>query len=276
MVTVDTLDVPGAHLCYRVTGSGPVLLLIPGGPADAAGFDRVARLLAEDHTVVTYDPRGISRSTRDNADDDVLVETQADDAHRLLAAVGSGPADVLGNSGGAITGLELVARHPEQVRTLIAHEPPVSELLPDAAEQRAKMDEVYETYREAGAGAAMAKFLSMTGLEGAAPPDSGPPNPAKLAAMARMKGNLELFFAHMMRQIVAYRPDATALRAASTRIVTGVGTTTVGQIAHRSALALAEALDTPVTEFPGGHGGFGEQPEAFATTLRAVLAESAI
>jgi pimeloyl-ACP methyl ester carboxylesterase len=276
VVTVDTLDVPGAHLCYRVTGSGPVLLLIPGGPADAGGFDRIARLLADDHTVVTYDPRGISRSTRDKADEDVLVETQADDAHRLLAAVGSGPADVLGNSGGAVAGLELVARHPAQVRTLVAHEPPVSELLPDAAEHRAKMDDVYQTYRDAGAGAAMAKFLSLAGLDGGPPPDAGPPNPETLAAMARMKGNIELFFAHMLRPIVGYRPDETALRAAGTRIVTGVGTTTVGQIAHRSTLALAELLGTDVTDFPGGHGGFGEQPAEFATKLRTVLAESPV
>jgi pimeloyl-ACP methyl ester carboxylesterase len=273
-VSVDTLDVPGAHLCYRVTGSGPVLLLIPGGPADSAGFDRMARLLADDHTVVTYDPRGISRSTRDDAGEDISVRTQADDAHRLLAQVGSGPADVLGSSGGAITGLELVATHPEQVRTLIAHEPPVSELLPEADEHRAKMDEVYQTYLDAGAHAAMGKFMTSAGLEGGPPPDAGPPNPGRLAAMARMKGNTELFLAHMLRPIVAYRPDATALGAASTRIVTAVGTTTMGQIAHRSTLALAELLGTKAVDFPGGHGGFAEDPEAFATTLRAVLAES--
>ncbi|HEX5401905.1 MAG TPA: alpha/beta hydrolase [Pseudonocardiaceae bacterium] len=273
---MDTLEVPGAHLSYRMTGSGPVLLLIPGGPADAGGFDRLARLLDGDHTVVTYDPRGISRSSRADSDDDVRVATQADDAHRLLAAVGAGPADVLGNSGGAITALELVAMHPTQVRTLVAHEPPVSELLPDGAEHRAKMDEVHQTYLDAGAGAAMAKFMSMAGLEGGPAPDTGPPNPEMLAAMARMKANMELFFAHMLRPIVAYRPDATALRAATTRIVPGVGTTTTGQIAHRSTLALAELLGAPVADFPGGHGGFAEQPEEFAAKLRTVLAESSV
>jgi pimeloyl-ACP methyl ester carboxylesterase len=251
-----------------------VLLLIPGGPADSAVFDRMARLLADDHTVVTYDPRGISRSTLDDANTDVLVETQADDAHRLLAEIGSGPADVLGNSGGAVTALELVARHPDQVRTLIAHEPPVSELLPDAEELRAKVEDVYATYRADGTGAAMAKFFSLAGMEGGGPASAGPPSPEKLAAMARMKGNVELFLAHMLRPVVAYRPDATALRAVSTRIVPGVGTTSVGQLAHRSTLALAEALGTTAIDFPGGHGGFGEQPDAFAVTLRAALTES--
>jgi clorobiocin biosynthesis protein CloN7 len=275
VVTVDTLDVPGAHLRYRVIGSGPVLLLIPGGPADATAFAGIAPLLAEDHTVVTYDPRGISHSTRDDGTDDVPVDVQADDAHRLLAAVGTAPADVFGSSGGAITGLELVTRHPEQVRVLIAHEPPVTELLPDVEAHRAAIADVTETYSSSGAAAAMGKFMAQAGIDmGAAPVKAGPPSPERIATMARMKGNLELFFGHMLRQIVDYRPDGTALQATSTRIVVGAGTTSSGQTAHTAAVALAELLDTKPTDFPGGHGGFGEEPEAFATTLRTVLTTS--
>jgi clorobiocin biosynthesis protein CloN7 len=252
-----------------------VLLLIPGGPADAAAFAGIAPLLADDHTVVTYDPRGISHSTREETTGDVPVDVQADDAHRLLAAIGTEPADVFGSSGGAITGLELVARHPEQVRVLVAHEPPVTELLPDAEAHRTSMADVAETYRSAGAGAAMGKFVAQAGIEmGTGPAKAGPPSPARLAAMARTKGNLELFFGHMLHPIVDYRPDETALRSAATRIVVGTGTTSAGQTAHTAAVALAELLATKATDFPGGHGGFGEEPEAFATTLRTVLATS--
>jgi pimeloyl-ACP methyl ester carboxylesterase len=275
VVTVDTLDVPGAHLRYRVIGSGPVLLLIPGGPADATAFADIAPLLAEDHTVVTYDPRGISHSTRDDNSDDVPVDVQADDAHRLLATLGTAPADVFGSSGGAITGLELVARHSEQVRVLVAHEPPVTELLTDAEAHRASMADVADTYRSAGVGPAMGKFLAHAGIDmGSAPPKPGPPSPERLATMARMKGNLELFFSHMLHPIVDYRPDETVLQAATTRIVVGAGTTSAGQTAHSAAVALADLLATKATEFPGGHGGFGEEPDAFAATLRAVLATS--
>jgi pimeloyl-ACP methyl ester carboxylesterase len=272
-VTVDTLDVPGARLRYRVVGTGPVLLLIPGGPADAAAFAGIAPLLADEHTVVTYDPRGISHSTRDDESEDVPVEVQADDAHRLLAAVGTAPADVFGSSGGAITGLALVARHPDQVRTLVAHEPPVTELLPDAELHRATAAEVSETYRSLGVGPAMGKFLSHAGIEGGGgPTNTGPPSPETLASMARMKGNLELFFAHMMGPLTAYRPDATVLRDVPTRIVIGAGTSSAGQTAHRAATALAEHLGGETTAFPGGHGGFGEEPADFAVALRTTLA----
>jgi pimeloyl-ACP methyl ester carboxylesterase len=252
-----------------------VLLLIPGGPADAAAFAGIAPLLADDHTVVTYDPRGISHSTRDDDAADVPIDAQADDAHLLLAAVGTAPADVFGSSGGAITGLELVARHPEQVRVLVAHEPPVTEILPDAEQHRAFMADVADTYRSAGAGAAMGKFMAHAGIDiGTGPAKAAPPSPERLAAMARTKGNLELFFGHMLDPLVAYRPDETALRTTSTRIVVGAGTTSSGQTAHTAAVALASLLATKTIDFPGGHGGFGEEPDAFATTLRAVLATS--
>jgi pimeloyl-ACP methyl ester carboxylesterase len=251
-----------------------VLLLIPGGPADAAAFAGVAPLLAVDHTVVTYDPRGISHSSRDDESEDVSVAVQADDAHRLLAAVGTGPVDVFGSSGGAITGLELVARHPDQVRTLVAHEPPVTELLPDAESHRASAADVLATHRGQGVGPAMARFLAHAGIAGGArSANDGPPSPETLASMARMKGNLELFFAHMMGSLSAYRPDVTVLRDGPTRIVVGIGTTSAGQLAHRAAVALAEQLGTRPTDFPGGHGGFGEEPAAFAAALRTVLTD---
>jgi pimeloyl-ACP methyl ester carboxylesterase len=131
-VKTKTLKVPGATLYYEIRGSGPVLLMIPGGPMDAGGFARLAERLADRYTVVTYDCRGNSRSPHDGSPDDLTVEVLADDAHRLLEVVGSEPAYVLGSSGGATYGLDLVARYPGRVHSLVAHEPPVSALLPDA------------------------------------------------------------------------------------------------------------------------------------------------
>ncbi|MFC0850157.1 alpha/beta fold hydrolase [Streptomyces noboritoensis] len=136
MTTTHTLDVPGARLHYEVRGSGP-LLLVMGAPMDAGVFAPLADALASDHTVVTHDPRGISGSTLDDPGQDSTPELRADDVAALLDALGAETADVFGSSGGAVTGLALVARHPGRVGTLIAHEPPVMELLPDAAEQRA-------------------------------------------------------------------------------------------------------------------------------------------
>ncbi|MGH3257546.1 MAG: alpha/beta fold hydrolase [Streptosporangiaceae bacterium] len=146
----QTLQVPGASLYYEVRGAGPVLLMIPGGPMDADGFKDLADRLSDDYTVVTYDCRGNSRSPMQGSWDDLTAGLFAGDARRLLDAVGADQADVLGSSGGATYALDLVARYPGRVRTLVAHEPPVSELLPDAARYHALNELVGETYRSEG------------------------------------------------------------------------------------------------------------------------------
>src|SRR5690349_16890977 len=130
----SALKVPGASLYYEVRGTGPVLLLICGGVYDAAGYAALAQQLQDRYTVVTYDRRGNSRSPLDGPPEPQRIDVHADDAHRLLSEMGIAagrPAFVFGNSSGAMIGLELVARHPEQVRVLVAHEPPIFELLPD-------------------------------------------------------------------------------------------------------------------------------------------------
>src|SRR5205823_2060349 len=128
-----------------VRGNGPRLLLISGGPTDADIFVGLADQLADRYTVVTYDPRGNSRSSVDNPDADLSIERHADDAHHLLASFGDTPTLVFGNSSGALVGLDLATRYAQQVRTLIAHEPPCVELLPDREQQRAQVDDVYAT-----------------------------------------------------------------------------------------------------------------------------------
>ena len=159
-MTAQKLRVPGATLYYEVRGSGPVLLMMPGGPADARVFQHIAEALASDYTVVTYDPRGLSHSTLEApVQDERIVEIFADDVHRLLTATAKEPAHVFASSGGAVIGLELAARHPEEVRTLVSHEPPAAALLPDPARERAAMAEIVETFRTAGIGSAMQKFM---------------------------------------------------------------------------------------------------------------------
>ena len=148
-LVTHTLDVPDARLYYERRGTGPLLLMI-GSPMDSTGFAGLASALAGQYTVVTYDPRGIGSSSRQDADQDVTPEQQADDVHRLLSVLGGAPAYVFGSSGGAVVGLALVTAHPGQVRTLVAHEPPVVELLPDSAQLRAQIQDIYDTYRADG------------------------------------------------------------------------------------------------------------------------------
>ncbi len=275
-ITRGMLDVPGASLCYEVQGSGPALLLIPGGPADAAGFRHLAGLLSDEFSVVTYDPRGLSRSSVEDPSQEITVETQAEDAYRLLSAVTSEPAYVFGSSGGAVTGLELVANHPNTVRVLIAHEPPVMSLLPERDAVATQNEEVYQTYLQQGVGPAMMKFMAMAGFQAGPPPSEASaaeePNPEMREAMERMTANLDLFLGQMLREIVAYKPDAERLSAGPASVVVARGTTSEGQLAYRTATALADLLGVTSVQFPGDHGGYAANPEEFAQTLCQVLA----
>lgn len=270
-VQYSLLKVPGAHLYYEVQGAGPVLLMIPGGPTDAGIFAALGACLVNRYTVVRYDPRGNSRSVLDGSPEDQNMDVHGDDAARLLKALGDEPALVLGSSGGAQIGLNLAARYPQRVRTLIAHEPPCMALLPDAEEMRAFSEDVYNTYLAAGAGAAMQKFMVGAGIGGPSTQRTAPPPPEAMETFARIQRNVDYFLAHGFRPIGAFVPDVAALRAGSARIVVGVGESSAGSLPYRSAIALAELLGTTPSTFPGGHGGYNDNPQAFAEKLHQVL-----
>ncbi len=267
MPTSYWLHVPGAHLYYELQGSGPVLMLI-GHPMDSAPFALIASLLATDHTVVTYDPRGFGQSTIDDPHQDADPNLIADDVQQVLNAVGSGPAQVFGSSGGAVTALALASRHPGAVQTIVAHEPPLTMFLPDAKEAEKGCRDIYETYRRDGIRAAWERFAAFTGL--AMRPQGGG-EPSDAAAQARALATSERFFGHGLLPVVLYRPDVEALGNSSVRVVIAAGATSKGEFAHRTALALSQHLGTPLTEFPGGHGGFASDPREFASVLRRTL-----
>ena len=265
--TAHVMTVPGARLRYEVRGSGPLLALI-GSPMPAAPFGPLADALAGEYTVVTYDPRGIAGSTVDDGSQDSTPEVRADDVAAILDAVGGHTADVFGSSGGAVTGLALVARHPGRVRTLVAHEPPLLALLPDADEQHAKTEDIIETFHAHGVGAAWMKFMGNVGFDvggqDGAPGPQDEPSEQELADSAR-------FFDHELRHTTRFVPDIAALTASPTQVVVGLGADSGHLLTYPTTTALAELLRTPPVEFPGDHGGFLGAPEEFATRLTEVL-----
>ncbi len=278
------LDAPGAVLHYDVRTNDartrPVLLLI-GSPMGAAEFATLAGHFA-DRTVVTYDPRGAGRSKRSDGASETTVEEHADDLHRLIDALGRGPADIFASSGGAVNALALVARRPEQVRILVAHEPPAAQELPDRDAVLAVCDAIKETYLREGFGPAMAKFIALVSYQGPIPAgfaDQPGPDPAAFGLPTVDDGARDDALLRLnMPSCPGYRHDFGALRAASTRIVIGVGAQSKSAIAGRAAVAVADRLGTEPVTFPGGHDGFsgGEhgrtgEPDAFAATLREVL-----
>jgi pimeloyl-ACP methyl ester carboxylesterase len=278
------LDAPGAVLHYDVrsneASTEPVLLLI-GSPMGASGFGTLAGHFT-DRTVVTYDPRGSERSKRTDGAAETTPDEHADDLHRLISALDAGPVEIFGSSGGAVNALVLVARHPEQVRTLVAHEPPAAQELPDREAVLAVAADIHQTYERSGSGPAMAKFIALLSHEGLVPDgfaDQPGPDPASFGLPAEDDGSRDdPLLGQNMVSCTHYRHDFEALRAAPTRIVVGVGAESSQVMTGRTSVAVAGRLGTPPVTFPGGHGGFlggeyGQQgePDAFAATLRQVL-----
>ncbi len=289
-VEVRTLVVPGAELTYdvrgdlsRATEALPALMLI-GTPMTAAGFTTLAELL-DDRPVITYDPRNTGRS-RCATGETPSPEDHAADVHAVLTALrpglGSPRVDLFGSSGGAINALALASAHPEDLRVVVAHEPPSSRVLPDAAVLVAACADVLDSYRRFGSGLGMAKFIALVseqgplGLEYLDRPN---PDPATFGLPTADDGSRDDPLLANMATIPVWGPDLAALRSASCRLVLAVGEDSGETMAARAPRAIAAALGTEVVTFPGDHVGFagGEhgqvgRPAAFASTLRDVLA----
>lgn len=282
--TTHTLDVPGAVLTYDVlrneSSTAPVLLLI-GSPMGASGFPTLAGHFT-DRTVVTYDPRGVERSKKDDDTTESTPDEHADDLRRLISKLGAGPVDIFASSGGAVNGLALVTKHPEQVRTLVAHEPPAAQVLPDREAALAASRDVHDTYMREGMGPGMAKFIALVSQKGEIPADYADrpaPDPAMFGLPTDDDGSRnDALVGQNIISITHYEFEFDALRAASTRIVIGAGAESDGELASRAARGVAERLGTSLVTFPSGHAGFlgGEygqtgDPAGFAATLREVL-----
>jgi pimeloyl-ACP methyl ester carboxylesterase len=286
-IETHTLATPGVDLVYDVrgplppAGGSPALLMI-GQPMTAEGFEALAPHFT-DRTVVTYDPRGLGRSVRKDGRSDHTPQDQAADLHLLIEALGAGPVDVFASSGGAVTALELVATHPGDVGTLVAHEPPINAVLPDAAAAERARAGFHEAYQTKGSGAGMAAFIAMTSWQGEFTDEffaQPAPDPAMFGMPADDDGTRDdPLLSKKSWAISDYRPDAAVLRAAPTRIVIAVGEESGNTYTARTAVATAALLGQQAVVFPSHHGGFlggqfgyAGKPDEFAAKLRAVLA----
>jgi pimeloyl-ACP methyl ester carboxylesterase len=254
-----------------------------GQPMAAGGFAALASHFP-DRTVITYDPRGLGRSMRRDGRDDNSPTVQAEDVHELIEALGAGRVEMFASSGGAVTALALVAAHPNDVRTLVAHEPPLIPVLPDAdAGERARAA-VRDAYNANGRAVGMAAFIAMTSWQGEFTDEyfaQPTPDPAAFGMAADDDGSRDdPLLSDRSWAVSGYVPDVDALAAAPTRVVIAVGEESEGTFTERTSVATAELLGQQATVFPSHHGGFlgaesgyPGQPEAFARRLRDVLAD---
>ncbi|MGE7391207.1 alpha/beta fold hydrolase [Streptomyces sp. NPDC004126] len=270
-LTTGSLRVNGATLHYEVRGRGPLLLLIPGGTGGAAAFDDVADDLAAEYTVATYDPRGMSRSTLDDPGAEQRVAEHADDALRILDLLSPGePARVFAASSGAIAAVHLLTTRPDRIERLVAHEPPLVEVLPDVAEHRALLVRVQETFRTQGLMPAMAVFAAglKKGGDTTGPEAEALLPPRAAARVERTMADLPYFVGRIVPGFMSYSPDVDRLQTLSDRLVLAGGEDSSGELPYRPAALLAGRLGTELLHFPGGHTGLTTHPAEFGERLR--------
>ena len=286
MTTTHVLQTAEADVVYDVRGplpprDGRPPLFMIAQPMDASGFTALTSYFP-DRTVVTYDPRGLGRSTRKDGRTDNTPTAQAQDVHAVIEALGAGPVEMFASSGGAVTALALVAAHPDDVTTLVAHEPPLISLLPDAPAAQRAQAAVRDAYEAKGWGAGMAAFMTMASWQGEFTDDyfaQPAPDPAMVGFPTEDDGERgDPLLSDRSWAISSYRPDVDKLGVAPTRIVIAVGEESGNSVTARTAVATARLLGQQVSVFPSHHGGFvggdssyAGRPEAFARRLREVL-----
>lgn len=283
-----TLATAEADIVYDVQGPLPAAdgrppLFMIGQPMDASGFRTLASYFP-DRTVITYDPRGLGRSIRKDGRVDHVPTVQADDVHTVIGTLDVGPVEMFASSGGAVTALALVAAYPNDVTVLVAHEPPLVPVLPDAEAADRALTQVLDAYAAKGRGVGMAAFIAMTSWRGEFNEEyfaRSTPDPTQFGMPTADDGSRDdPLFSGRSSAVSGYRPDVDALVAAPTRIVIAAGEESNGTFTGRTSVATAELLGQQATIFPSHHGGFlggdsgyAGQPEAFARRLRDVLTD---
>ncbi|PEJ84412.1 alpha/beta hydrolase [Bacillus toyonensis] len=265
IVKNGTLQVLGASIYYEVRGSGPILLLIHGGGGDADKFHNIADHLAKWYTVVTYDRRGHSRSNLANKTEDYHVNTHSEDAHRLLANLTDEPAYVFGSSSGAVIGLDLCIRHPEQIQLLISHEPVLLQLLTENELNQAikLMEDLKKNHRSE-----VMKLLSNI--------DDTNFRSSKDVLTKRLLDNSTYFTEYEIPGILSYTLNIDALKTPLKSVLIQVlpagGSVSQEFFPYHCAVNLAKQLGTEFAEFPGHHTGYNTvHYKEFAERLHDVL-----
>ncbi|MGK5556346.1 alpha/beta fold hydrolase [Actinomadura kijaniata] len=272
VTTTGRLPVPGAVLHYQVRGTGPMLLISQSGEGDADRSADLVDRLTDAHTVVTYDRRGLSRSTLDDPAGGVTLAEHADDVHHLLAALTDEPVAMLGCSLGAVIGLHVAVRHPGRIGTLIAHEPVAPRLLPapERVRHQEELAHIQRLYRREGLAPALRTMAEALGIDPARP--DAEPGLTPQPMTPRRIANFGFFIERDFTAVIEDALPVAELAAVPTRIVPAAGRATPRTVFdHRCAQELAALLGAEIVEFPGGHNGNTTHPRAYAARLRQVL-----
>lgn len=258
------LEINGARIYHEVRGSGPSVFFIAGATGDCGHFQRVAQLLSDEFTVVTYDRRANSRSTHPDGWESTSTEEQSDDAAGLIEALGIAPAAIFGTSAGAIIGLDLLIRYPELMRGAILHEPPMIAGMANPEEVMGAIRQVVEAgmQRDGSRGGCETFFRFVAGDEAFENLDPH--------LRERMLGNGEVFLSTEMGAFEPYQPDEAALTAVEAPVRIMVGPESAPFFAE-TARWLADRMNARLERLPGGHTPYFDRPDEMAETIRPLL-----
>lgn len=260
----------GDTLYFEVRGTGEPLLMIAGATGDGGIYNNVAERLADKYQVITYDRRGNSRSSR-KTPQNFEVGQQARDAVAVIKAAGHQSARIFANSGGAVIALEMAKSQPQAIRSLIVHEPPVIQMLPDAQSLAVKYADINRTVWADGYAKAYGEFIAF--VFGAGPPPRTPAMGKLLDVFARAKNNQEFFMQNEIMPLTFYRPDVEAIKANKVKIKMAAGQVTLDKkfFYGQTAPLLAQQLGCEFVVFPGAHLSFMDIPEQWEPVLRKAL-----
>jgi pimeloyl-ACP methyl ester carboxylesterase len=256
------IQLAGAELHYEVRGQGPPVLFIMGASGDGGHFAKVAGLLDEDYTVITYDRRGNGRSPRPQGWTTTSPQQQADDAAGLIEALGLGPVAVFGTSSGATFALCLLTRHPDLVTCCVLHEPVLVRLYDDPAAATAAL----KALTHGPPPQVMAQFWQRV---------AGPANWDDLDAelRERMLATADTFVAVELGTFEDYLPSEAALSKVAIPIQVLVSEHG-RQPQHQAARRLAARLGVPVEQVPGTHTPYWDHPHELSQVIGAFLART--
>jgi pimeloyl-ACP methyl ester carboxylesterase len=276
---------------YDRRGDGPPLLLVPGGVGHGGMLDPLAVHLADRFDVVVMSSRVASAKQPETLGDQ-RPEDHAEDVLGLIDHLFEEPPIVFGFSSGAVTTLELLARRPDRVRLAVVHEPPLVNLLSDAAHHRAALASVRAAVRDRSPEEAQELMTTAmtapgpdpardaetptlrrvgTWVDGYAGTGPEPLSPELAELLARLGELQGVMLEHILLPFTSHEPDLSVLGAHSDQLVPVAGVDSPGQLPYRTATALAARLGLPLTEFPGGHLGPVERPAQFAGALKELL-----
>lgn len=270
-----TLDLPGANLRYHKVGKGPVLILIPGANGTGDIFLPLAERLKEHFTIVSIDRRDYGKSeltkplpeVASNPDSDYRVKRDAQDVATLAQQLSAEPVYVLGSSSGAIVAMHVLKEHPDVVKEIAFHEPPINTFLPDSTYWKEKNDEIVNMALTEGLQKAMQYFGKTLNIAQLDAKSMSQPVSENDENQKVQYERMMFWVEYEIRQYTHSDIKLSDLSQYKDKTVLFNGTDSKGSFPQDVNFYINEETGIRLLDIPGGHLGYVQKPDGFAEVL---------